>query len=111
MSIPTKAPQVTTVFTTPVGAMPRPSRDSIPSGDVVLCNVPPYNTQPWLATGVVVHAALLAQAGLRARVVRPIDPPFVVPPGVMHASSLTLTFDPSIDARMATMDGEYAADP
>jgi len=77
--------KVTTEFLTPMGAAARPCRHSIPSGDVVLCNVPPYNTPPWLATGVVVHAALLAQVGLRTRVVRPIDPPFVVPPGVMHA--------------------------
>src|SRR6185369_13514487 len=93
-----------------MGAAPRRCRHSIPSGDVVLCNVPPYNTQPWLATGVVLHAALLAQVGVRARIVRPIDPPFVVPPGVMHASSVTLTCDPSMDARIAAMGDAYEAD-
>jgi hypothetical protein len=101
---------VTTDLMTPMGAAPRSCRHSIPSGDVVLSNLPPYNTQPWLATGVVLHAALLAQVGLRARIVRPIDPPFVVPRGVMHASSMTLTFDPSIDARIAAIDAEYGTD-
>ena len=100
----------TTDFMMPTGAVPRPCRHSIPSGDVVLSNLPPYNTQPWLATGVVVHAALLAQAGLRVRVVRPIDPPFVVPPGVLEGSLRTLSLDPSIHDRLETMEAEYAAD-
>jgi hypothetical protein len=94
-----------------VGAPPRSTRHSISSGDVVLSQAPPYNTQPWLAMGLVVHAALLGQAGMRARIVRPIDPPFLVPAGVMHASNVTMTRDPPIDHRMAAMDREYSADP
>jgi hypothetical protein len=84
---------------------------SIASGDVVLCNLPPYNTQPWLSMGVVLHSALLAQAGVRARVVRPLEPPFVVPAAVMRASNVTMTFDPSMDERLATMAAAQAQEP
>jgi radical SAM superfamily enzyme YgiQ (UPF0313 family) len=87
------------------------SRHSIPKGDVVLCNLPPYSTQPWLSMGVVVHYALLARAGIRARVVRPIDSPFLVPPSAAHASLVTFTFDPSMDERMAAMENAYRVDP
>jgi hypothetical protein len=61
--------------------------------------------------GVVLHYALLAQAGIRARVVRPLDPPFLVPTGVAHASRVTLTFDPPISERMAAMAREYRESP
>lgn len=61
--------------------------------------------------GVVLHYALLAQAGIRARVVRPLDPPFLVPTGVAHASRVTLTFDPRIAERMAAMAREYRESP
>ena len=80
------------------------SRRTLPSGDVVLCNLPPYNAQPWLSMGVVLHAALLAEAGIRASILRPLDPPFLVPPSVAHASRLTLTFDPPLGERLQRMD-------
>jgi hypothetical protein len=87
------------------------SRHSIRRGDVVLSNLPPYSTQPWLSMGVVVHYALLAQAGLRARVVRPVDPPFFVPRATADASLRTLTFDPPLAERMAAMERAYREAP
>lgn len=87
------------------------SRHSIDSGDVVLCNLPPYSTQPWLSMGVVLHAALLGEAGIRARVVRPIDPPFGVPEQVLDASLKTLCFDPSMHERLDAMEDAYRVVP
>ncbi len=95
----------------PSGVAARARRHSIPSGDVVLCSLPPYSTQPWLSMGVVLHSALLAQAGIRTRVVRPLDAPFVVPEGVADASLVTFARDPTIDQRLAAMDREYATSP
>ena len=91
--------------------LPRSNRHSIASGDVVLCNLPPYSTQPWLSMGIVVHYALLAEAGIRARVVRPLDAPFSVPRAAAHASLVTFTFDPSVSERMAAMEAAYRAEP
>ncbi|MFO0551555.1 MAG: radical SAM protein [Polyangiaceae bacterium] len=91
--------------------MSTPARHSIERGDVVLSNLPPYGTQPWLSMGVVLHAALLARAGIRARVVRPIDPPFIVPRAVALASDLTFALDPSIEERLAAMERAYRETP
>lgn len=91
---------------TPAGA-----KSSIESGDVVLCSLPPYSTQPWLSMGVVLHFGMLAEAGIRARVVRPIAPPFDVPDGVLQASLTTFVFDPAVEERMAAMEAAYAASP
>ncbi|MGZ3419705.1 MAG: B12-binding domain-containing radical SAM protein [Polyangiales bacterium] len=79
-------------------------RHSIASGDVVLCNPPPYGTQPWLSMGVVLHHTLLADAGMRARVVRPLDAPFEVPSDIGHATNMTLTFDPTMEERLGAME-------
>lgn len=79
-------------------------RSSVERGDVVLCNLPPYSTEPWLSMGVVLHAALLGRAGISARVVRPIDPPFFVPEAALHASLVTFTLDPPMDERLSAMD-------
>src|SRR5262249_61265611 len=62
----------------------------------------------WLSMGVRSPSALLAQAGIRARGVRPIDPPFRVPPAIAHAQLVTFTFDPPLDQRLAAM---AAAEP
>ena len=61
--------------------------------------------------GVVLHYALLARAGLRARVVRPLLVRFLVPRGVVHASLVTFTRDPPMDERMSAMEREYGAAP
>lgn len=94
-----------------VGSGPRPRRSTIPSGDVALCSVPPFSTQLWLAMGVILHAAQLAQAGVRVRVVRPIDPPFAVPRAVLQASMTTFTRDPAAATRRAAMDAAYVDTP
>lgn len=90
---------------------PKGLRYSIPSGDMVLCNLPPYATQPWLSMGIVVHYAMLAEAGIRARVIRALDRPDATPKGVEDASLFTFLRDPSMDERMAAMDREYRATP
>jgi anaerobic magnesium-protoporphyrin IX monomethyl ester cyclase len=87
------------------------TRHSIPSGDVVLSSLPPYSTQPWLNMGIVLHAALLAEAGIRARIVRPLDPPFVVPGPIEHASLVTFIFDPPLSERLEAMVQAYRASP
>jgi radical SAM superfamily enzyme YgiQ (UPF0313 family) len=89
----------------------RPSRHSIPNGDVVLSSLPPYSTQPWLNMGIVVHAALLAEAGIRPRIVRPLDPPFVVPDIVAHSSLVTFIFDPPLTERLARMEQAHQSSP
>jgi radical SAM superfamily enzyme YgiQ (UPF0313 family) len=61
--------------------------------------------------GVVLHHAMLADAGIRARVVRPLDPPFTVPDDVAHASLTTLTFDPPMGARLRAMSDAYDVGP
>ncbi len=86
-------------------------RHSVERGDVVLCNLPPYYTQPWLSMGVVLHYALLAEAGIVARVVRPLDPPFSLPELAAHASLVTFTFDPTLQDRLQAMAEAYAAAP
>lgn len=88
-----------------------PSRHSVPRGDVVLSSIPPYGTQPWLSMGVVLHHAMLAAAGIIARVVRPLDPPFTVPDDVAHSSLTTLTFDPPMAARLRAMSEAYETSP
>lgn len=93
------------------GRSNRGSRHSIPTGDVVLSSLPPYSTQPWLNTGIVLHMALLARAGIRARVVRPLEPPFVVPEPVNHASLVTFVFDPPMSERMDAMAQAYREAP
>lgn len=93
------------------GGAHRGSRHSIPNGDIVLSSLPPYSTQPWLNTGIVLHTALLARAGIRARVVRPLDPPFVVPERVNHASLVTFVFDPPMTERMDAMAQAYRETP
>lgn len=93
------------------GGSHRGSRHSIPNGDIVLSSLPPYSTQPWLNTGIVLHTALLARAGIRARVVRPLDPPFVVPERVVHASLVTFVFDPPMAERMEAMEQAYREAP
>ncbi len=89
----------------------RPSRHSIPSGDVILSSLPPYSTQPWLNMGIVVFSALLAEAGIRSRIVRPLDPPFVVPDLVAHTSLITFIFDPPVTERLARMEQAYQSSP
>jgi hypothetical protein len=61
--------------------------------------------------GVALHATLLRRAGIRPRVVRPIDPPFAVPDAVMHPSMVTFSLDPSPEERLAAMTEAYAATP
>src|SRR5262245_61816556 len=61
--------------------------------------------------GVVLHYALLAAAGIRARVVRPIGPPFAVPSEVLHASLVTFTFDPPLEDRLLALDRAYRTAP
>lgn len=96
---------------TPARGTDRTNRHSIPAGDVVLSSLPPYSTQPWLNTGIVVHSALLAQSGIRARVVRPLEPPFVVPDMVTHASLQTFIFDPPMTERIDRMEQAYRSSP
>lgn len=86
-------------------------RNSIPAGDVLLANLPPYNTQPWLSMGVVLHYALLASAGIRARVLRPIDPPFKLPSVIEDGLLATYLFDPTLDERIERIEQLYAACP
>lgn len=86
-------------------------RHSIPAGDVALCALPPFAVQPWLSMGVALHAALLERAGMRARVVRPLAPPFDVPETVADASLRTFAFDPPMPARLEAMARAYEAEP
>ncbi|MFO0598887.1 MAG: radical SAM protein [Myxococcaceae bacterium] len=83
----------------------------ITRGEVALCSLPPYSAQPWLSMGVVLHWALLEQAGVATRVVRPLDPPYEVPSSVQHASLLTLTFDPPMTERLAAMEAADRESP
>jgi tRNA A37 methylthiotransferase MiaB len=87
------------------------ARHSVPSGELVLCNPPPYGTQPWLSSGVVLHYGLLSEAGVCARVVRPAAPPFDTPAAVFEATVRTFLFNPSIASRMETMASIYSGDP
>jgi radical SAM superfamily enzyme YgiQ (UPF0313 family) len=61
--------------------------------------------------GVVLHYASLARAGLQARVVRPLDPPFEVPPEVLHGSMVTFSLDPPMEERLGVMERAEAKHP
>lgn len=87
------------------------SRHSIESGDVVLCNLPPYGTLPWLSTGLVAARSVLAAAGIRARVVRPFDRVDDVPEAALHASLVTFARDPAMPDRLAAMEAARAEAP
>jgi len=86
-------------------------RHSIPAGEVVLVNLPPYGTQPWMSTGIVFLAGLLRREGVAARVVRAVAAVADVPPAVVEASFATLLGDPPMELRLDAMERCYAAAP
>lgn len=86
-------------------------RHSIPAGEVVLVNLPPYSTQPWLSTGIVFLAGLLRREGVAARVVRAIATVGDVPPAVVEASFVTFLRDPTMEQRLDAMERASAEAP
>jgi len=86
-------------------------RHSIPAGEVVLVNLPPYSTQPWMSTGIVLLAGLLRREGVAARVVRAVASVGDVPAAVLEASFFTFLRDPTMAQRMDAMERAYAGAP
>ena len=86
-------------------------RHSIPAGEVVLVNLPPYATQPWMSTGVVFLAGLLRREGVAARVVRAMAAVGDVPRAVLEASYATYLRDPTMAQRLDAMARADEAEP
>ena len=86
-------------------------RNSIPAGDVVLAQLPPYGVQPWLSMGLVVLYDALARVGITSRVIRVLERLDDLPQGVVDASLATYLRDPPIHARLAAMEQAQDAAP
>jgi hypothetical protein len=96
-------PRDATVSPSPTGPE---RRSSIPSGDLVLANLPPYLEKMWLIVGLPYLAGILRdEAGIRARIPNVYDDALRLPAELADSGLESHLFDLTPDERRARLMG------